>query len=388
MPETEDLERSLPASPKRLEQAREEGLVARSRELSTFVVLMSAVLAFWLMGRTFYERVSAIFKSGLTFDKAHAFDSQWIITTLSDQSTDIFWTFAPLITLIFIAAILSQLLMGGWIFSLRPLSPNFQRMNPIAGIKRMFSLHGGIELGKAIAKALVVGGVAVWVMIIFKEKVLALSMQSPEMAITNLVSFLETSFFIIAGSVLFIVAIDVPFQLWDHSRRLKMTRQELRQEMKESEGDPQIKARIRSQQREVARKRMMTAIPKADVIVTNPTHYAVALSYKTPMRAPKVVAKGRYLLALKIREIADQHKVPVLEAPKLARALYHHVELDGFVPEALYTAVAEVLAYVFQLRAYTKNKAEKPIAPDESLVPDYLDPESETEMRIRSELTT
>ena len=189
---------------------------------------------------------------------------------------------------------------------------------------------------------------------------------------------LGMSLLAIVGSMILIVAIDVPFQLWDHGRGLRMTREELRQEAKETEGNPQIKARIRSLQREAARRRMMSEIPKADVVVTNPAHYAVALRYQgDAMRAPRVVAKGAHLLAARIRELAAEHRVPILEAPPLARALYHHTDLDDEIPETLYTAVAEVLAYVFQLRRYREYGGTMPQPPGEVAIPEGLDPQAQ-----------
>ena len=376
MAEDSDLERTEPASPKRLEQAREEGQVARSLELSTFAVLLAAAGGLWLMGSGLLERLSALMKNGMRLERELAFDPEFMLRRLHDQSFDALLAVLPLLLLLLIAALASPLLLNGWLFTLKSLQPDFKRLNPLRGLGRIFSLRGLTELGKAVAKTVVIGGVAAWTMWHHKDAVLALATQSVGVGVGQLWKLLGLSFLAIVGSMILIVAIDVPFQLWDHHRKLRMTRDELRREARETEGDPQIKSRIRSLQREAARRRMMDAIPKADVVVTNPAHYAVALSYQgESMRAPRVVAKGAHLLAARIRELAERHRVPILEAPPLARALYRHAELGDEVPETLYTAVAEVLAYVFQLRRYREYGGTMPQPPREVTVPEGLDPQ-------------
>lgn len=376
MAEDSDLERTEPASPKRLEQAREDGQVARSSELSTFAVLLAAGGGLWLIGSTLMGRLSGLMQNGLRLERAVAFDPDLMLVRLQQQAFDALLALLPLLLLLLVAALVSPLLLNGWLFTLKSLQPDFQRLNPAHGIGRIFSLHGLGELAKAVAKTLVIGSAAAWVMWHHKEAVFSLATQSVDAGVTHLGILLAWSFLTIVGSMLLIVAIDVPFQLWEHGRKLKMTRQELRQEAKETEGDPQIKARIRSLQREAARHRMMAEIPKADVVVTNPAHYAIALRYQgDAMRAPKVVAKGAHLLATRIREMAAEHQVPILEAPPLARALYRHTELGDEIPETLYTAVAEVLAYVFQLRRFREHGGIMPQPPRELPVPEALDPQ-------------
>jgi len=376
MAEDSDLERTEPPSPKRLERAREEGQLARSHELSTFAVLLAAAGGLWLMGASLMGQLSGVVKSGLRLERALAFDPALMLLRLQQQAVDALLALLPLFLLLLVAALVSPLLLNGWLFTLKSLQPNFRRLNPAQGIGRVFSLRGLVELAKAVAKTLVIGGVAAWVMWHQKEAVFSLAAQSVDSGIAHLGKLLGWSFLVIVGSMILIVAIDVPFQLWDHGRKLRMTREELRREAKETEGDPQVKARIRSLQREAARRRMMAEIPKADVVVTNPAHYAVALRYHgDAMRAPKVVAKGAHLLAVRIRELAAEHRVPILEAPPLARALYRHTELGDEIPETLYTAVAEVLAYVFQLRHYREYGGTPPQPPREVPVPDELDPQ-------------
>ncbi len=375
MAEDSDLEKTELPSQRRLDQAREKGQVARSRELSTFAVLLAGGGTLWFMGASFTQHMLESLRVGLTINKELAFNTELIIPRLYDLALDALITFSPLLLAVMIAAAFSPLLLNGWLFSFESLQPQFSRMNPIPGIARMFSLHALVELSKAIGKSVLVGGVGAWVIWHNKEVVMALGTQSIHAAVPQMGHLIGSSFMAIVGAMLLIVVIDVPFQLWDHNKKMMMTKEEVRQEAKETEGDPMVKGRIRSLQREAARRRMMAAIPTADVVVTNPTHYAVALKYSDKgMRAPVVVAKGSHLLALRIREIAQEHHVPILEAPPLARALHKHTELGQSIPEALYTAVAEVLAYVYQLRRYEKQGGICPQQPNELAVPKELDP--------------
>ncbi|MBI4937458.1 MAG: flagellar type III secretion system protein FlhB [Nitrosomonadales bacterium] len=375
MAEDSDLERTEEPSQRRLEQAREEGQVARSRELSTFAVLLAGGAGLWLMGGALSAQLTKLVRDGLTLGTDVAFHPDLLLPRLYTLSLEALVAFAPLMLLLFAAAALSPMLLNGWMFSGKALLPNFAKLDPIAGIGRMFSSHSLVELGKAVGKAAVVGGVGAWAIWYNKETVLALSVQSPTEAIPLLGRMMWLTFAAIMGGMLLIVAVDVPFQLWEHSKKLKMTKEEVRQESRETEGDPQIKSRVRSLQREMARRRMMAEIPTADVVVTNPTHYAVALRYRERnMKAPVVVAKGSHLLAARIREIAIVNNVPVLEAPALARALHKHIGLGEVIPEALYTAVAEVLAYVYQLRRYRSEGGAMPEMPRDLPVPPQLDP--------------
>ncbi len=377
MAEDSDLEKTELPSQRRLDQAREKGQVARSRELSTFAVLLAGGGTLWFMGASFTQHMLESLRVGLTINKELAFNTELIIPRLYDLALDALITFSPLLLAVMIAAAFSPLLLNGWLFSFESLQPQFSRMNPIPGIARMFSLHALVELSKAIGKSVLVGGVGAWVIWHNKDVVMALGTQSIHAAVPKMGHLIGSSFMAIVGAMLLIVMIDVPFQLWDHNKKMMMTKEEVRQEAKETEGDPMVKGRIRSLQREAARRRMMAAIPTADVVVTNPTHYAVALKYSDKgMRAPVVVAKGSHLLALRIREIAQEHHVPILEAPPLARALHKHTELGQSIPEALYTAVAEVLAYVYQLRRYEKQGGACPQQPNELAVPKELDPAS------------
>ena len=376
MAEEGDLEKTEPASERRLEQAREEGQVARSQELSTFAVLMAGGLGIWLMGGGIFSRLSRMLESGLVLPREMAFDPQLMMERLSAQGWDALSALLPLLLLMFIAALASPLLLNGWMFTTKGLQPDFGRINPLRGLSRMLSLHGLVLLAKAIAKTLIVGGIAVWVMWHYRDGVMGLSNEPLGTGVGHLGSLVVMSFIAIACAMIPIVALDVPFQLWDHHRKLRMSKEEVRKEARETEGDPHVKARVRSLQREAARKRMMAEVPKADVVIVNPTRFAVALRYQEGATgAPRVVAKGASLVAARIREIANEHRVPIVEAPPLARALHRHTELGDQIPEALYAAVAEVLAYIYQLRRHRPGVSNPPRPPHDLPVPAGLDPE-------------
>lgn len=375
MAEDSDLERTEPASGRRIQQAREKGQVARSRELGTFAILMAAGGGIMIMGAGMMESLKTLLRDGLTLDKDVLADPFTMIARLHDESQTILTAFLPFLILLFIVALAAPMVMSGWLFTLQALEPNFGKLNPFKGIARLLSWNSLVELIKAVAKSALIGGVAVWVVWHNKDDLFALIAEPLQSGIGHMGSLIVFTYMAVTSSIILIVAIDVPFQLWQHSKQLRMTKEELRQEGKEMEGDPQVKGRIRSMQREAARRRMMTQVPKADVIVTNPTHFAVALRYQDrKMRAPQVVAKGTYLLAQRICELGRENKVPILQAPPLARALYRHAELGEEIPGPLYTAVAEVLAYVYQLRRYETEGGAAPRVPETLPVPANMDP--------------
>ncbi|WP_350282659.1 flagellar biosynthesis protein FlhB [Nitrosomonas sp.] len=374
MADDNDLERTEPASPRRLEKAREEGQVARSQELTTFTLLIAASGSLSVIGSIIIQKLSAVLESGLRIEQEVAFNPTLLLPRLFQLALDGLLAIAPLLGWLMIIALLAPMLLSGWLFSSKALFPDFKRLNPVSGLKRIFSSRGLIELVKAIAKAVIIGGVAAGIIWSHKQDVLDLIGMSLDTSLISMGKLIGLTFMLIVGAMLLIVLIDVPFQIWNHARQLRMSREDLRKESKEDEGDPQVKARIRSMQREMARRRMMAEVPKADVVVTNPTHYAVALKYQDrSMRAPKVVAKGTQLIAARIRELADEHHIPVLEVPPLARALYHHVKLDTEIPETLYTAVAHVLAYIFQLKRYETTGGIAPQLSSEIAIPEEMD---------------
>ncbi|MEN3365667.1 MAG: flagellar biosynthesis protein FlhB [Burkholderiales bacterium] len=375
MAEGSDQEKTEPASPRRLEQAREEGDIPRSREIATCTVLLAAGVGMMFTGEGLVHQLGRLLASGMSFDRSEVFEFDRLVMRLAADIVNVLIAFAPLAGLMFIVAIVSPILVGGWIFSGKAFMPKFSRLNPISGLGNLVSTRNGVELIKAILKAILVGGVSWMVVSSQLEQMLALAVEPFNSGSAHLGKMVLSGFITIVCSLVVIVLIDGPYQLWHYANKLKMTREEVRQESKESDGDPHIKAKIRQLQREMAQRRMMTEVPTADVIVTNPTHYAVALKYTDgKMRAPKVVAKGADEVAAKIRELAAENRVPLLEAPPLARALYTHTELGDEIPEGLYTAVAEVLAYVFQLRTYSKMGGVRPEEPSAIDVPPQLDP--------------
>jgi flagellar biosynthetic protein FlhB len=374
MAEEHDQERSLPATPRRLEQAREEGQVARSRELSTALLLLAASGGALWAGPAIGGWFGAMLRRGLVLDRADAFDTS---TALAHAGGLVMGTFAvvlPALALLTAVAVAAPLALGGWLFTFKPLEPDLQRLSPGRWLRQLFSMHGVTELSKALAKAALVTAAALATAWGFREELALLLSARAGDAIAHAARIAGLGFLAAAAAMLLIAAVDVPAQIWQHQRGLRMSTDEVRREMKETEGDPQLKQRIRSRQREIAKRRMMAEVPTADVVVTNPQHYAVALAWKeNAMRAPRVVAKGADLVAARIRELAKQHGVPVLEAPPLARALHKHTEIGEDVPAALYAAVAQVLAWTYALRAGRAQGG----GPGGIEVPAELDPLSE-----------
>ena len=352
MADEQDAERTFQPTPKRLEQAREKGQIPRSRELATAAVALSGAVALWWVGPELYRRCLGVFRSGLAFDREAAVDPDRMLAGLSVLSLDMLIAIAPLLGLVLVATLGAPMLLSGWMWSTTAMTPDFSRLNPARGLGNMFSKQSLVELAKAIAKCVLLGGIGYWAVASSWSELAQLPARETGGAVARVGILVSHGFFALVGGLVVVALVDVPWQIWHYHDELKMTRQEVVEEQREIEGDPQLKARIRSQQREVARRRMMSAVPTADVIVTNPTHYAVAMQYRDgTMRAPKVVAKGMNLIAQRIREIGAEHGVPVLEAPPLARALYRHAEIGGEIPPALYAVVAQVLAYVYQVRA-------------------------------------
>ena len=370
MAEDSDLERTEPASARKLEQARERGNVPRSRELATLAVLLASTAIMALLGVYMFQGLDRVMQNALSFDLADMATPEMMGRNLMEAGLDGVLLYLPLAIAVVVAAVGANLMLSGWVFSSQALEFNFSKLNPVSGIARMFSLNALAELVKALLKGGLIAGVAGWMIWHQHDGILALANEPLEAAVAHFGQIALFTFLASVAAFVFIVALDVPFQLWDYHHGLRMTKEELRQEGKEIEGDPQIKARIRSLQREVARRRMMQAIPQADVVVTNPMHFAVALKYEEKgMAAPVVLAKGAQLVAERIKELAREHRVPIVEAPPLARALHRHVEVGEVIPGALFTAVAQVLAYVYQL-----NQSLDPVPPSDWQVPPKLDP--------------
>ncbi|QCP47780.1 flagellar type III secretion system protein FlhB [Trinickia violacea] len=374
MAEDSDLEKTESATPRRLEKAREEGQVARSRELTSFALLSAGFFGVWGLSGTIGGHLVAMMRGAFTFDHAGVLDTHKMLIGAGSAGMEGFYALLPILALTGLAALLSPLALGGWLISSKSLQPKFDRLNPITGLGRMFSINGPIQLGLSLVKTIVVGGiggVAIWN---HKDDIVALATLPLHEAIGNAFHLIAVCCGMTVAGMFVVAALDVPYQLWQFHKKLRMTKEEVKRENRENEGDPHVKNRIRQQQRAMARRRMMSAVPKADVVVTNPTHFAVALQYSDgEMRAPKVVAKGVNLVAARIREIAAEHNVPLLEAPPLARALYHNVELNREIPATLYNAVAQVLAWVYQLRRFRAEGGDIPATPTELEVPADLD---------------
>jgi flagellar biosynthetic protein FlhB len=373
--EDSDLEKTESASPRRLEKAREAGDVPRSRELATFAVLAAAALGFWASGEAMATQLKHLLRQSLNFRLDQVLDPAQFGMDTAQRLSDLLLAFLPLAGLLLLAAVASPLLIGGWLFHAGSCAPDFGRLNPLRGLGNMLSLRSLSELFKAVAKTLLVG-LCAWFMIRLEiDSVLGLATQTPFTAIAHLAHLLLLGFAVLVAALALIALFDAPYQVWSYGRKLRMTRQELRDEAKETEGNPEIKAKIRAQQRAMARRRMMAQVPSADVVVTNPTHYAVALKYpEDANHAPLVVAKGADEVAARIRAIAADSGVTQLEAAPLARALYRHTELGDEIPPALYTAVAQVLAYVFQLRAWRTQGGPPPVPPTPMALPPGMDP--------------
>jgi flagellar biosynthesis protein FlhB len=370
-----DMEKTEDASPKRLEKAREDGDIPRSRELAACAVLFSSGMAIMMLGRPMGEALKDVLRQGLRFDQALAFEPELLLVHLLKVIEQVMWAFLPLAVIIVAVAVASPILVGGWVMSQKSLVPNFGKLNPIKGISNMFSKNSVVELVKSLAKTILVASVGYTIVKKDLQPMLGLSEMPLESGLNAINDYMVTGFLTIASALVLIAVIDVPYQLYQYAQKHKMTKQELKDEAKEAEGSPEVKGRIRQQQREMARRRMMSNVPTADVVITNPTHYAVAIRYKEgESGAPIVVAKGMDAIALKIREIAAEHNVMTMESPKLARALYAHTELEREIPQALYAAVAEILAYVFQLRVFKQHGGVRPPVPANVPVPDALDP--------------
>ncbi|MFO1413527.1 MAG: flagellar biosynthesis protein FlhB [Burkholderiales bacterium] len=375
MAEEHDVERELPATPRRLEEAREKGQVARSRELAAAASVLAAAMAFAWLGPRAFDRCADLVRTGLTLDRDEALATPRMLERLGTFSVDALVAFLPLLAVLLAATVAAPLLLSGGIFSWHVLKPDFNRMNPARGLSNMFSSQGLVELVKAILKCVLLGAIATWALMHYWEGMQSLPLLSAPSAAQVVGGELQGTFVALALGLGVIAAIDVPWQLWQHLKQLRMTREEVKEEMRESDGDPQQKARIRQVQRAMARKRMMAAVPTADVIVANPEHYAVALAYKEGgMRAPQVVAKGVDEIAQRIKALGAQHGVPILEAPPLARALFRHTEIGADIPVALFAAVAQVLAYVHQVQQFRTRGGRPPVEPTDLPVPPELDP--------------
>jgi flagellar biosynthesis protein FlhB len=366
-------ERTEQPTQKRLKEARERGQIPRSRELNTTLMLLGSSGLLYMLGASIGGGLLASMKQGLTLGRGDITHPNVMITSLSNDCLHALTLFGPVLVGLLLLAVIGPAALGGWLLSGQALSFKWDRLDPLKGLGRIFSTRGLVELAKALVKVAVVaavGGLFLWH---HRDEVSGISGAAVTSDVAHAFDLFGIFFLILAGSTALIAAVDVPYQLWDHRRQLRMTRQEIRDEMKETEGRPEVKSRIRNVQREMARRRMMAEVHKADVVVTNPTHVAVALRYE-PLRAnaPRLVAKGADLIAGRIRMVAAASDVPTVEAPTLARALYHTTKIGQEIPASLYLAVAQVLAYVYQLRGARKTGDPQPPPPTNLSVPPEL----------------
>jgi flagellar biosynthetic protein FlhB len=344
-------ERTEQPTERRLQEARKKGQVPRSRELNTMLSLILASIALLVLGGGISRNIMQISVEGFSISRELAFDASQLPFQFMYMASQTLLALSPFMAVMLVAALAGPLMMGGWSFSLETISFKLEKLNPIKGLARIFSLKGLVELVKALAKFVLLLGAAILVFFTIDQQLLSLTSMSPKAAGIEAVTVLVQVLLILSATTILIVALDVPFELWNHQKQLRMTKQEIKDEMKETDGNPQVKQRIRTMQRQLAESRMMEDVKTADVVITNPTHYAVALQYlDRPGSAPKVVAKGKDLTALRIRAIATEHDIALFEAPPLARALYRSTEIGHEIPHVLYMAVARVLAYVFQLK--------------------------------------
>ncbi|MEL0586815.1 MAG: flagellar biosynthesis protein FlhB [Candidatus Thiodiazotropha sp. (ex. Lucinoma kazani)] len=364
-------EKTEQPSSKRLLDAKRKGQVPRSKELNSMAVTMMGVVALVMMSHTIGSSLSDMMSQSFVLTREQIFNTHTMRMQLGVGLGQVLLALIPFFLIVIFAAIISSVALGGFSISAEAMTPKLSKLSPLKGMKRIFSPRGLVEMLKAMAKFIFIGGITALLLWTSMGKFLALHGMEIAQALEHLNGMIGGSVILMTATLILIAAIDVPFQLWDHKRQLKMTRQEVRDEMKETDGKPEVKSRIRQLQREMAQKRMMQEVPKADVIVTNPTHFAVALKYDPQkMHAPKLLAKGADLVAMNIRKVGNEAKVPIVESPMLARAIYFHTELNTFIPAGLYLAVARLLAYVFQLRAYRTEGGEYPELPDDLAVPE------------------
>ncbi len=355
--EQQGQEKTEEATPRKLQKAREEGQVARSRELnSVAIVTFGACAAIFVapnLSQAMLDLTERLFTT--------AADSHLQMTTvLGEAALDSIWAALPFCVVMFAAGVFSSIGVGGLVFAPKALQPKLERMSLIKGFGRMFSMKSLVELGKSIAKFVLISGVAIAVLSVSLNELLVLATKPIEAAIAAGVSYVGWALLLIGVALIVVAAIDVPFQIHQHKKQLKMTKQEVKDELKDSEGKPEVKAKLRALQQQVAQRKMLEDVPNADVVITNPEHFSVAVKYDAAaMVAPILVAKGVDHMAFRIREIADQHDVPQVQMPPLARAIYYNTEAGEEIPEALYVAVAQVLAYVYQLEQYRRGQLER-----------------------------
>jgi flagellar biosynthetic protein FlhB len=372
-------DRNLPASERKLKKARDDGQVNRSQDLSHLAVLGVGSVALLALAPILFDQLLVDMSRQLSFDSATVKGTSTMFTRLSDAVTVGITGSAVFAAIVMTAAIIAAVASGGWVQSLKPLMPDFSRLNPLQGLVNMFSKQKMITTAKMLLLTCILFAVAALFLTDGMQTVVSLVMQPSNSAIAQLTKWITGGIGLMLLVLLLAAMVDVPLQAFLHKDQMKMSHQEVQQEGKESDGNPQMKSKMRQRQREMSQKASVNSVPKADFVVMNPTHFAVAIRYdEKTMRAPQVISKGADLLAMRIRDVAKNHSIPVLQSPMLARALYANAELDQDIPSALYTAVAQVLAYVYRLRAALKGQGPMPGDVPQPFVPPELDPQSKT----------
>lgn len=371
MAENSAQERTEEATPKRREDTRKKGQVPRSKELNTVVSLIASGVGMMIFGKQIIADINQMIREGLSFERQAAFSEMAMSTRFMDALMHSFWMLLPLLSLLVFTTLASPLSMGGWVFSANQFAPKAERISIIKGLGRMFSPKSLMELVKALGKFFLVASIACLVLYTVLDDILRLPMLPLGQAFSETGNLFIWCLLAFSAILILVAAMDVPFQLFEFKKQIRMTKQEVKEEMKDTEGRPEVKGAIRERQQEMSQQRMMAEVPTADVIITNPTHYAVALRYdQDSTGAPKVVAKGQDFIAARIREIAEENEVAIFRAPPLARALYFSTELNQEIPNNLFLAVAQVLAYIFQLRQFRTGKGRMPKAPKQITVPE------------------
>ncbi len=376
-------EKTEEPTPKRRQDAKEKGQVPRSKELNTTMVMVLGAGALLLLGSYMAGQLFEAFHLAFRVDREVIFDPEAPFHMLREA----FWVglkaVMPFAGIMLVAALLTPALLGGWTMSAKSMAPKLEKISPIKGLQRMFGTKALIELVKALAKVLVVFSVALLLFWAMHERIASISQEPLRQGLLHGATLFFWAFFALSAALIIVAAVDIPYQIWDHTQKLKMTKQEVKDENKETQGKPEVKSKIRQLQNQIAQGRMMENVPKADVVVTNPTHYAIALRYdQSRMKAPQVVAKGTDVLAARIREIADENRIPRFEAPPLARALYHTAELEREIPAGLYLAVAQVLAYIYQLQAAQRHGGQRPTRPQPDVPEEfrkYAEPDTQSD---------
>ncbi|GFZ86155.1 flagellar biosynthesis protein FlhB [Dyella caseinilytica] len=371
MAETENEDRTEQASEKRLQEAREKGEIPRSRDLSGAMVVLAGASMLLSGSSTIYAHLQRIYVLGFGYSREALFSDHLTTRVLGEATGEVLALLIPIFAATLAAAVGSSVLIGGFNFSSEALVPNFERLDPIAGFGRLFALNGLIELAKSLLKILFIGSALVLLLRHDEASVMATGREAVSAGVQQSLLLVAHAALLFAVVLGVIGGLDAIWQRFDYERRHRMSKQELKDEHKDTDGNPQLKGRIRQMQQQLARRRMIQEVPKADVVVVNPTHFAVALRYDDKrMRAPRVVAKGVDVLAQQIRMVADAHRIPMVEAPPLARALYATTDLGHEIPAALYVAVAQILAYVYQLKQATEHGGPEPTAPKPDIDPE------------------